>query len=72
MIKEINPFTSLMDWLNMILVVCSWRILRETRNRQFFDPLGRNVNWVQYLAMVINLPTGLLRNPPSILGMSKK
>ena len=43
----------------MILVVCSWRVLRETRNRQFFDPLGRNVNWVQYLAMVTNPPTSV-------------
>ena len=42
-----------------MIVVCSWRILREPRNRQFFDPLGRNVNWVQYLAMVTNLPTSV-------------
>ena len=65
--SDSNPKTGQLD---MSKVVCSWRILRETRNRQFFDPLGRNVNWVQYLARVTSHP--MCSQLPSILTLSKK
>ena len=49
-------FTSLL-YLN--LVVCSWRVLRENRNRQFFDLSGLSSLLVPYLAMGTNPPTSV-------------
>ena len=37
--REVRQLISVVPQFDVFFeVVCSWRILRETRNRQFFDP----------------------------------
>ena len=40
-------------------VVCTWRVLRKNRNRQFFDLSGLSSLLVLYLAMGANPPTSV-------------
>ena len=49
----------LMDEDRYPTVVCTWRVLRKNRNRQFFDLSGLSSLLVLYLAMGANPPTSV-------------